>query len=164
MTCSVICCPPSKKTPKTSRRKNTLPKVQKHSCWDILPQKKHFPPKKQGNKLQCTPQCMYRRAVHHSAMHLWSTYHPYIFPTTHTTLCTTCTPTPPYIRTAHPLLSSMHSTTYIQSSTILTPHYNQPNLHGNTTCTPFEIYFKRHIQIPHSQAQTKMQLISKTHN
>ena len=55
---------------------------------------------------------MNRRAVHHSAMLLWSTYHPYIFPTTHTTICTTCTPTPPYIRTAHPLLSSMHSTTY----------------------------------------------------
>ena len=56
----------------------------------------------------CTNQCINRRAVHHSAMHLWSTYHPYIFPTTHATICTT----PPYIRTAHPLLSSVHSTTH----------------------------------------------------
>ena len=65
MQCHLL--PPfQKKTPKTSCRKNTLPKVQKHSCRDILPLKT-LPPKKarkqatmhtpMHEQTSCTSQC-----------------------------------------------------------------------------------------------------------
>ena len=88
---------------------------------------------------------MHRLPTHHSAMHLLRSYHPYIFPTTPTTIRTT----PPY-STAHPILPSTHTTSYniitiiyhpyilihnhyIATSPNTAPHTTTLNLHRNVS-------------------------------
>ena len=90
----------------TTSQKNTPNKLQKNHFAKRCKNKScrmHFHPKtlpkNQCNKRQCTQQCTHRLPTHHSAMHLPRSYHPYIFPTTPTTMCTTT----PY-STAHPIL------------------------------------------------------------
>ena len=108
----------SKKTPQNKLQKSTLPKSAKTSHVEMHFHQKLFP-KNQWNKQQCTLQCMCRLPTHHIAMHLPCSYHPYIFPTTPTTIHTT----PPY-STAHPIQHTQPSTIINQATS--PPSNNHP--------------------------------------
>ena len=88
---------------------------------------------------------MHRLPTHHSAMHLPRSYHPYIFPTTPTTICTT----PPY-STAHQILPLTH-TTIINHDTS-SPSNNHPY---------FRLYKTYHPTLQPTQSFTGTLLPSK---
>ena len=101
-------------------------------------------------QLYVSPQCMQRLATHYSAMPLWSSYHLYIFPTTHTRFCNTLQPTIITILTPHYVQLTQTFMVTLLPSNSLQMHKSYIHKHKPSTYTQPT---KKYIQAEHTLQQ-----------